>query len=254
MEKIKQFKALGAVIYPDHLQCLIVPSETGRSRYLNESLIVAYISMRCYLERNNIDPVSVFVCETLLAAVNDIDVMKYSLADFVKYDVPRKDIVILPIVEHSHCTLFIILKHLNIIIYLDSLHFAPRQQLINGLLTLINSYYEFLGEEVPKEQFQVYTPKDIPLQRNGIDCGLYACLFADVILQQSTEFVRMYHDNDQMNLYRLYMYDKVMSVLRSNPPPENLSLRKRRYNRQNLLNKFDMKIVTSQTLSVYQHP
>ena len=96
-------------------------------------------------------------------------------------NVLQSDIILSPVCDANHWTLIMIDRSKKMIIELDSKHRASNhilQKYYNFMLTFEKSYNKHFGDV---STWKVYKPKDILMQKNGYDCGVHVCLYADII-------------------------------------------------------------------------
>jgi Ulp1 family protease len=101
-----------------------------------------------------------------------------------------------------------------LILYLDSLQGVPPKSVLNLSLNLYGNASIILEEIPDASTFVVANPKDIPQQPNSYDCGLYCCLFGEVILRRSTEIVQ-FHEAVNMFSYRRSIKDKILTYMKN---------------------------------------
>ena len=91
------------------------------------------------------------------------------------------DLILVPVCHSQHWTLLVLDFSKRIIVELNSV--------FSTSLEIVQIYYRFLMtlEKTlncqSRSKWSVYKPVDLPKQTNGYDCGVFTCLFADIICQ-----------------------------------------------------------------------
>lgn len=143
---------------------------------------------------------------------------KYGLKYFCEHRVAEKDIVLFPLIYSSHCSLIIVLKRTRTVIYLNSLRgpSIPTRH-IEHILNLYAEYGRIKCMQQDMEGWVVYYPKDIPQQKNGYDCGLYCCMYAEVLIRRNLKLAEHAFESN-MDSYRQRVFSKLMEYIK-NPLP-----------------------------------
>ncbi|KAJ1674990.1 SUMO1 sentrin specific peptidase 1 [Spiromyces aspiralis] len=97
----------------------------------------------------------------------------------------EKDIVIVPVHLGVHWCCVSIWPKKNLIYYYDSLGGDGRRTLDLLLDYLELESQDKLNKPLDKSIWDAQCPKDIPLQKNGYDCGVFACAFAEHLTRES---------------------------------------------------------------------
>ncbi|KAJ2999980.1 SUMO1 sentrin specific peptidase 1 [Globomyces sp. JEL0801] len=110
-----------------------------------------------------------------------------------KFDIFEKDYIIIPVHLQMHWCCAVINFKKNRFEYYDSLHGN------NPLcLKLLREYVEAESLDKKKIPFDTskwvdYTPKNIPEQQNGYDCGVFACMFMEFTAREENFAFRQSH-------------------------------------------------------------
>ncbi|KAG8237415.1 hypothetical protein J437_LFUL017522 [Ladona fulva] len=96
-----------------------------------------------------------------------------------KVDLFAKDMVLIPLHLEIHWALAVIDFRQKTICYYDSMNGRK-----NSILQLMLNYLQEERMDKKREKFdtfgwQLKLVQDIPQQRNGFDCGVFACIFAE---------------------------------------------------------------------------
>lgn len=206
MKANKPFSIGGRTVYPKDLETLVpVDTQTRSERdlYLVDSLLDAYfivlLNKRATKSSVTIFPVESYIVSNIMME----GAFENALQCFIRYSVPEQDIVLLPLVRNEHITLIVIIRKLKMLLYLDSLSgvIVPKSE-IDFVMSLYKSYDNI----ITKTNFNIfdwhlYIPKDIPKQKNGYDCGVYACLFAELLICGNKDVLK-YLDFKDLCQYR----------------------------------------------------
>lgn len=97
-------------------------------------------------------------------------------------------IVIIPVIYQNHYAMMVLKKH------------------IDFLIRLYKAYHE--ERSIPFcEEWKVYCPRDIPQQNVFYKCGVYICMYAEVLITQSLEVVKY---DGQLKTYRELIKNKIL--------------------------------------------
>ncbi|CAG0889235.1 unnamed protein product [Cyprideis torosa] len=98
-----------------------------------------------------------------------------------KVDIFAKDFVLIPVHLGMHWTLAVLDMQKKVIRYYDSL-LSDNSTCLNLLLDYLEQELKDKKKEVlDKAQWVMESPKDIPAQQNGYDCGMFTCRFAETL-------------------------------------------------------------------------
>ncbi|KAI9364484.1 hypothetical protein DFJ73DRAFT_788926 [Zopfochytrium polystomum] len=102
-----------------------------------------------------------------------------------KFDLFAKELVIIPVHLGMHWCCSIINFKKKRIEYYDSLHGS-----YNIIFKVLRDYLASESMDKKKKPFDFegwtdYAPKSIPAQRNGYDCGVFTCMFAEFSSRQA---------------------------------------------------------------------
>ncbi|KAJ1967516.1 hypothetical protein IWQ62_001811 [Dispira parvispora] len=96
-----------------------------------------------------------------------------------KTDIFAKDLVLIPVHLPGHWTCVVVDMHSKRINYYDSMLGSNRKGFDVIRSYLAQEYTAKKGGEFDFTGWQDCAPKDIPQQRNGYDCGVFSCTFAE---------------------------------------------------------------------------
>lgn len=180
----------GRAIYPNDLMCLEpVSLKNNEDLYLPDTILDIYLPILLHEERKRLNHVSLFCGEGYILNYLEINTaFENGCRYFAQYLVPEKDIVIFPITHQKHCTLLIVLRKPKTILYLDSLGGTSKRH-IEYVLQLYCSYYNFKNRHFSLEEWKIFSPRDIRLQKNSYDCGIFCCIFAETLIRQNKTIV-----------------------------------------------------------------
>ena len=103
--------------------------------------------------------------------------------NWVKDDLRKKESVLVSIHKRDHWSLVHIDIPAKTVYYLDSIVGSRKSSSAPGMMKkYMEEYYRRKGEEV---KFKVKVREDIPLQRNGVDCGVFVCQYAERIARRA---------------------------------------------------------------------
>ena len=115
---------------------------------------------------------------------------------FGKNKIQELDFILVPFCNEGHWCLFKIdMLELKITSY-DSM-LVPRVYELKQLKEIMEMHMKNIG--FPKE-FQIEEKKDVEIQRNNFDCGMYVLGFSKQLLGLPTEFSQGYIDQERKNL------------------------------------------------------
>ena len=156
------------------------------NNYLNDKIIDEYfllIKQRNEREQTTAD---IEVCTVFLYHMLD----KFGLEEgsnrtknWIKSDLTKKDLILVPIHKLDHWSLVYIDNHFKTVYYLDSIIGSRKTSGAPGMMKkYIEEYYRRKGEEVT---FKVKIRTDIPVQKNGVDCGVFVCQYAERVARRA---------------------------------------------------------------------
>lgn len=93
------------------------------------------------------------------------------------------DILAIPVFheEREHWCLIIIFMQKKVIRYYDSV-LEPEDNIQSMIFHFLNKEHEIKeGKILNKYEWKLENANDIPIQRNNYDCGVYCCLYAELI-------------------------------------------------------------------------
>ena len=154
--------------------------------YLNDKIIEEYLRLIASRNEDDSQLPTVYSCSVFLYKQLD----KFGLDEgwkrtkrWIREDITAKDYVLFPIHNREHWTLIVVEPSKRTVHYLDSLlgsrHFsaAPR---------MIKAYMERRHKEIgEKAEYKVKIREDLPLQTNGVDCGVFVCQYAERLTRQA---------------------------------------------------------------------
>ena len=95
-----------------------------------------------------------------------------------KFDPREMDKIVFPVHLGNHWTLAVINLRDKAFEYYDSL-LHPNQDVIDSMKAwVVDEMRENRSEEWDVSSWSIHVPQDIPIQRNGFDCGVFALTFA----------------------------------------------------------------------------
>lgn len=135
--------------------------------------------------------VNIFCAEGYIINFLEMDnTYQRALGYFLKNRLPEKDIVIFPITFKSHCTLIMMFRKQKILVSIFGQSRGTTNKTRQDCTATIqyNAYYRMKQcSNSSICDWKIYNPTDIPKQQNLYDCGIFCCLFADVLIKQNTE-------------------------------------------------------------------
>ena len=160
-------------------------SLSGRN-YLNDKIIEEYLRLVAARNEEDSQLPSVHVCSVFLFK----QLSKFGLEEgcrrtrnWIKEDITTKDMVLFPIHSGEHWTLIVVEPYKKTVQYLDSLtvsrNFSSAPRLIKAFM---ERRHREKGEET---EYRIKIREDIPKQTNGVDCGVFACQYAERITRKA---------------------------------------------------------------------
>lgn len=151
--------------------------------WLNDEIINFYFELLCQRSKENINYPRLHIFNTFFYPKlkgNGYDSVKRWTR---KVDIFSYDMILIPIHLGIHwCCAEINIKERSILYY-DSLHNSNKTCLNLLLEYMISEYKDKKGTDGSKEfnfeNWILSSPKNIPCQQNGYDCGVFACVFAE---------------------------------------------------------------------------
>uniref|UniRef100_A0A8D8WVL1 Sentrin-specific protease 1 n=1 Tax=Cacopsylla melanoneura TaxID=428564 RepID=A0A8D8WVL1_9HEMI len=234
------FVTFGLHIYPQILKPLSYkklpkPSET-LSRFLFEAVMEFYIRCLIYERFEKKLRKDVFCTDTNILTLQNFRTRfdPKECPGIVRYAVRQrllsKKIIFIPIIEHSHCTLLIAHMQTKSIFYLNSFRgpeiaMTHAKRLLSLLSVLSEQYYM---QEFRTNEWKLYVPTEVCVQRNGYDCGTYVCTFADFILSKTTTELDPIKMSDlDLLQYRTKIYNKLRYYMKHRVPEESYHVKER---------------------------
>ena len=90
------------------------------------------------------------------------------------------ELVFFPIGMDSHWVLAAIDNRYNTISIYDSLPCHRRaSEVLNQIITFVNNEHFRLFDRPMRRRYTLRAPRNIPFQTNGVDCGIFVCLYAE---------------------------------------------------------------------------
>ncbi|KAJ1652606.1 SUMO1 sentrin specific peptidase 1 [Dispira simplex] len=149
------------------------------SRWLNDEIVNFYLNL--LVQRSQTSP-----AYPTLHTFNTFFYSKLQEHGYVKVrrwsrktDIFAKDLVIIPVHLPGHWTCIVVDMHNKCINYYDSMLGNNEKGFALIRSYLAQEYAAKKGGEFDFTGWQDCTPKDIPQQRNGHDCGVFSCTFAE---------------------------------------------------------------------------
>jgi len=151
--------------------------------WLNDEVVNFYVNLLMDRNQNNQNMPKIFVFNTFFYGI--IEKSNYSYSRVRKWtksvDLFSLDKVIVPVHLGNHWCLAVVNFNDKKFEYYDSLggdnptcHKALRKYIADEYKDKKKADFDFIG-------WENFTPKNIPHQRNGYDCGVFMCKFADFI-------------------------------------------------------------------------
>ena len=154
--------------------------------YLNDQIIDEY--MRLVQQRNETHPElpKVIACTTFLYT----QLKTFGLEEgcrrtrrWIKEDLTQKDFVLFPIHHNDHWSLVVAEPKRKVVHYLDSINGSRYRSAAPGRIRgYMERLHERKGEQV---KYKIRIRKDPPLQENGVDCGVFTCLYAERLTRKA---------------------------------------------------------------------
>lgn len=156
-------------------------SLSGRN-YLNDKIIEEYLRLISARNEEDSQLPSVHVCSVFLYK----QLSKFGLEEgcrrtrnWIKEDITTKDMVVFPIHSGEHWTLIVVEPHKKTVQYLDSLKVSRN---FSSAPRVIKAFMERRHREKGEEsEYRIKIRENIPQQTNGVDCGVFACQYAERI-------------------------------------------------------------------------
>lgn len=228
---------MGGYIYPNNLLALHVPpinsSFNAQDYYLSESIFDVYYPVLLYLQNNISHSVKIFpahtyiLSDTSLASRTDIcNVWEQAVKYFLRHDILGCDVVVFPLIKHSHCTTVMLFKKQKFVLFLDSIRSKQiAEDEILLLFKVIAGVYAMFNLPFRVEEWTVYAPQDVPTQNNSFDCGVFCCMFVEVLITGE----RRDFSKENVTAHRSKIYNTLKtSMHESIPGPQLHSYDKRK--------------------------
>ena len=154
--------------------------------YLNDKIIDEYLRLVQQRNESHPDLPKVKACTTFLYT----QLKTFGLTEgckrtrrWIKEDLTKKDFILFPIHNHDHWSLVVVEIRGRVVHYLDSINGSRYNSSAPGMIRkYMEKLHERKGEEV---RYKVRIRKDCPLQENGVDCGVFTCLYAERIVRKA---------------------------------------------------------------------
>ena len=149
--------------------------------YLNDTIIDEYLLM---IKARN--PEDIAVLNTFF--YQRLDTLGFEKGyeetrSWIKEDLRSKESIFIPICKNDHWRLVHIDTRKKLVSYLDSIVGARKASNAPGLMKMfIEKYFEEKGDP---QRFKIKIRDNIPVQQNGVDCGVFLCAYAERISRQA---------------------------------------------------------------------
>jgi len=176
----------------------IIMNEPPTNRKLKDNDILILLNIFIQnLTKSDCDIIDSCFTSIIFSLLEKNELNNKNLKIFIDKFIECKEILVLPLFYHSHWSLAIFIKHLNVLIYFDSIK--------NYHYTFIKKICEYLKEKLFIESYQIET-----INQNGYwECGYYLLMFFYLFLTIYNEFKSM----DKKILLQLVQtkcsYDKI---------------------------------------------
>jgi len=221
-ESYQEYYIFGRRICQTHLFALdkrISTVSNISELYIYGQTICVYLTI---LSREVDRSVNFFVCEDLymsnyLKTQNihmNKTIMQVGLEEFLSYQIPGYDIVLMPVTRNEHNILIVVLTKSKTLLYLDSFHSSVKKQDISLALNYFKMYEEFHNRSFSIDQYKVYVP-NVPQQYNGYDCGAFACMFGEAIIKSSIDACH-FVERENLLTYQKIIKEKILEYINNN--------------------------------------
>ena len=176
--------------------------------YLNDKIIDQYLLL--IKTRNEQDPTlpTVTVQSVFFHQKLDRLGMEQGMMDtekWVRDDIMQKDVFLIPIHKKDHWSLVGVDIKERTIHYFDSIKGSRETA---KAPTLIKTYLElYCQKKGYSETFKIKRRQDVPLQTNGVDCGMFVCQYAERFARKAL----MNFSQDDMAVTRMKMSHEIFS-------------------------------------------
>ena len=153
----------------------------SKKNYLNDKIVDDYMSLiqkrNKYVEElPDVYTVTVFLYKMLQA--QGLEEGMRQTQSWFKEDQRKKDLIIFPVHEGQHWSLVVVDIKRKSVDYYDSIRGSRKSSPAPRVLkTFMETYYRWKGQEV---QFSTKR-KEVPVQTNGVDCGVFTCQYAESV-------------------------------------------------------------------------
>ena len=90
------------------------------------------------------------------------------------------ELVLFPIGLNNHWFLAVIDNRQNSISIYDSLpNYCRAAEALNQIITFVNNEHFRLFNRPMRRVYTLRAPRNIPIQTNSVDCGIFVCLYAE---------------------------------------------------------------------------
>lgn len=221
-ELYKEYCIFGRRICQTHLVALdrqISTVSNINELYIYGQTICVYLTL---LSREEDRSVNFFVCEdfymsnyseTQNSHMNET-ILQVGLEEFLSYQIPEYDIVLMPVTRNEHNILIVVLTKSKTVLYLDSFHSSIKKQDISLALNYLKMYEEFHNRPFSIDQYKVYVP-NVPQQYNGYDCGAFACMFGEAIIKSNIDACH-FVEGENLLMYRKNIKEKLLGYINNN--------------------------------------
>jgi len=139
-------------------------------------------------------------------------ILQVGLEEFLSYQIPEYDIVLMPVTRNEHNILIVVLTKLKTLLYLDSFHSSDvKKQDISLALNYLKMYEDFHNRSFSIDQYKVYVP-NVPQQYNGYYCGAFACMFGEAIIKSNIDAFH-FVEREHLLIYRGQIKEKILGYI-----------------------------------------
>ncbi|GAB5588516.1 Sentrin-specific protease 2 [Umbelopsis nana] len=215
-----QLKFVNGVLNGGHIGTLSIKtaivefkdiSKLRPDTWLNDEIINYYMELISDRSQKNKDKYPSIHCFNTFFCTTLLESGYAKLRRWTKrVDIFAKDMVLIPVNSSLHWTLAVFDFRKKQLAMYDSLG-GNNMRLVKALLQYLeDEHMDKKKIAYDSSDWSVYIPKDIPHQRNGDDCGVFACTFAERIARDS-EFD--FTQKDMMDLRKNMVYEIIQKQL-----------------------------------------
>jgi len=136
------------------------------------------------------------------------NVRRWTLPKKLKYDVLRCEKIYVPVHQEVHWVLAVIDVREKTISYYDSLLGESSVAVKNLKRWIVDEAKNKLGEDWDPDEWSEDYPKDIPLQMNGCDCGVFMLKYAEYL----SAGAELAFDQKHMEYFRKRLVSDILAV------------------------------------------